>query len=65
MTTLDGVTKKKPAQQSAEQQAAAELVRLAQEQAPGVDRTGWVAQAADQDGARYRSQSGDDRAPGL
>jgi IS5 family transposase len=32
MTTLDGVTKKKPAEQSAEQQAAVELVRLAQEQ---------------------------------
>src|SRR4029453_6880295 len=32
MTTLDGVTKKKPAELSAEQQAAAELVRLAQEQ---------------------------------
>src|SRR5271167_1181235 len=31
MTTLDGVTKKKPAEVSAEQQAAAELVRLAQE----------------------------------
>jgi hypothetical protein len=32
MTTLDGVTKKKPAEQSAEAQAAAELLRLAQEQ---------------------------------
>ena len=32
--TLDGVTKKrKPAEQLAEQQAAAELVRLAKEQA--------------------------------
>jgi len=30
-TTLDGVTKKKAAEQSAEQQAAVELVRLAQE----------------------------------
>jgi putative transposase len=29
--TLDGVTTKKPAEQSAEQQAAAELVRLARE----------------------------------
>jgi transposase-like protein len=38
MTTLDGVTKKKPAGQSAEQQAAAELVRLAQEQ--GLSLTG-------------------------
>ena len=38
MTTLDGVTKKKPAEQSAEQQAAAELVRLAQEQ--GLSLTG-------------------------
>jgi len=38
MTTLDGVTKKKPADQSAEQQAAAELVRLAQEQ--GLSLTG-------------------------
>ena len=27
--TLDGVTKKKPVEQSAEQQAAAELVRMA------------------------------------
>jgi putative transposase len=34
MTTLDGVTKKKQAEPSAEQQAAAELVRLAQE--PGL-----------------------------
>ena len=32
MTTLDGVAKKKAAEQSAEQQAAVELVRLAQEQ---------------------------------
>ena len=38
MTTLDDVTKKKPAEQSAEQQAAAELVRLAQEQ--GLSLTG-------------------------
>ena len=38
MTTLDGVTKKKPAEQSAEQQAAVELVRLAQEQ--GLSLTG-------------------------
>jgi len=33
MTTLDGVTKKKPAEPSAEQQAAAERVRLPQERA--------------------------------
>jgi putative transposase len=38
MTTLDGVAKKKPAEQSAEQQAAAELVRLAHEQ--GLSLTG-------------------------
>src|SRR5277367_3899130 len=38
MTTLDDVTKKKPAEQSAEQRAAAELVRLAQEQ--GLSLTG-------------------------
>jgi transposase-like protein len=38
MTTLDGVTKKKQVEQSAEQQAAAELVRLAQEQ--GLSLTG-------------------------
>ena len=38
MTTLDGVTKKKPAEQSAEQQVAAELVRLAQER--GLSLTG-------------------------
>ncbi len=38
MTTLDGVTKKKSAEESAEQQAAAELVRLAQEQ--GLSLTG-------------------------
>ena len=37
-TTLDDVTKKKPAEQSAEQQAATELVRLAQEQ--GLSLTG-------------------------
>src|SRR5437764_5921903 len=36
--TLDGVAKKKPAQQSAEQQAAVELVRLAKEQ--GLSLTG-------------------------
>jgi putative transposase len=36
--TLDGVTKKKPTEQSAEQQAAAELVRLAKEQ--GLSLTG-------------------------
>jgi transposase-like protein len=38
MTTLDGVTKKKAAEQSPEQQAAVELVRLAQEQ--GLSLTG-------------------------
>jgi putative transposase len=38
MTTLDGVTKKKAAEQSAEQRAAVELVRLAQEQ--GLSLTG-------------------------
>src|SRR5437899_12886972 len=38
MTTLDGVTNRKPAEQSAEQQAAAALVRLAQEQ--GLSLTG-------------------------
>jgi transposase-like protein len=37
-TTLDGVTKKKPAEQSADQQAAIELVRMAQEQ--GLSLTG-------------------------
>ena len=37
-TTLDGVTKKKPVEESAEQQAAAELVRLAKEQ--GLSLTG-------------------------
>ena len=36
--TLDDVTKKKPAEESAEQRAAAELVRLAQEQ--GLSLTG-------------------------
>ena len=36
--TLDGVTKKKPVEQSAEQQAAAELVRMAKEQ--GLSLTG-------------------------
>ena len=36
--TLNDVTKKKPAEQSAEQQAAAELVRLAKEQ--GLSLTG-------------------------
>jgi|SoiMethySBSTD1v2_1073268.scaffolds.fasta_scaffold1600874_1 hypothetical protein len=38
MTTLDGVTKKKSAEGSADQQAAAELVRLAREQ--GLSLTG-------------------------
>jgi putative transposase len=38
LTTLDGVTKKKAVEQSAEQQAAVELVRLAQEQ--GLSLTG-------------------------
>src|SRR5262245_3506441 len=38
MTTLDDVARKKPAEQSAEQQAAVELVRLAQEQ--GLSLTG-------------------------
>ena len=36
--TLDGVTKKKPAEQSAEHQAAVELVRMAKEQ--GLSLTG-------------------------
>jgi putative transposase len=38
MTTLDDVAKKKQVEQSAEQQAAVELVRLAQEQ--GLSLTG-------------------------
>jgi len=38
MTTLDGVAKKKQVEQSAEAQAAVELVRLAQEQ--GLSLTG-------------------------
>jgi putative transposase len=38
MTTLDDVAKKKQAEQSAEQKAAVELVRLAQEQ--GLSLTG-------------------------
>jgi hypothetical protein len=38
MTTLDDVTKKKAAEQSAEAQAAVELVRLANEQ--GLSLTG-------------------------
>src|SRR5947209_20235908 len=36
MTTLDAVAKKKQVEQSAEQQAAVELVRLAQEQGLGL-----------------------------
>jgi transposase-like protein len=36
--TLDGVTKKRPVEESAEQQAAAELVRMAKEQ--GLSLTG-------------------------
>ena len=36
--TLDGVTKKRPGEESAEQQAAAELVRMAKEQ--GLSLTG-------------------------
>jgi hypothetical protein len=41
MTTLDAVAKKKQAEQSAEQQAAVELVRLAQER--GLSLTGPMA----------------------
>ena len=51
MTTLDGVTKKKAAEQSAEQQAAVELVSAGPGTGPVVDRARWAAQAADQDGA--------------
>jgi putative transposase len=39
MTTLDDVTKKRSAELSAEQQAAAELVRLAQEQGLALTKT--------------------------
>nr|WP_236746370.1 hypothetical protein [Mycobacteroides abscessus] len=57
MTTLEDVAKKKAAEQSAVQQAAVELVRLAQEQVPVADRARRVAQSADQDGARdWRSR---------
>jgi hypothetical protein len=63
--TLDGVTKKEPAEQSAEQQAAAELVRTAKEQGLFADGPGWAAQAADENGARDCSERRDDRAPGL
>lgn len=48
MTTLDGVAKKQQVEQSAEQQAAVELVRLAREQGFVVDRARRAAQAADQ-----------------
>ena len=63
--TLDGVTKKKPAEESAEQQAAAELVRMAKAAGSVADGPGWAAQAADQDGARDCSERGDDRASRL
>ena len=56
MTTLDDVAKKKQAEQSAEQQAAVELVRLAQEQGLSLTGPGRAAQAADQDGAGDRAQ---------
>ena len=55
MMTLDGVTKKKPA----EQQAAAELVRLAQEQGLSLTGPDGLLNAADQGGARDRARRGD------
>jgi hypothetical protein len=63
--TLDGETKKKePAEQSAEQQAATELCGWPESRAVS-DRSGRVAQAADQDGDRDRVERGDDSARGL
>jgi putative transposase len=63
--TLNDVTKKKePAESSAEQQAATELVRLAQEQ--GLSLTGpdgLLKQLTKT--VRDRVERGDDRAPGL
>lgn len=57
VTTLDDVAeKKKQVERSAEQQAAVELVRLAQEQALSLIRSRRVAQTADQNGARDRTE---------
>jgi hypothetical protein len=47
--TLDGVAKKKPVEQSAEQQAAVELVRLTKEQGLSLTGPGRAAETADQE----------------
>ncbi len=63
--TLNDVTKKKAAEESAEQRAATDLVRLAKEQGLSLTGPDGAAQGADRVGARDRFERGDDRAPGL
>lgn len=65
MTTLDGVTKKKAAEQSAEQQAAVELVRLAQEQGLSLTGPDGLLKQLTKTVLETGAQRGDDRAPGL
>jgi hypothetical protein len=65
MTTLDGVSKKKAAEQSAEQRAAVELVRLAQEQGLSLTGPDGLLKQLTKDGLGDCAQRGDDRSPGL
>lgn len=62
--TLNDMAKKKPAEESAEQQAARELVRLA---GPGaelfVDGPGRAAETVDEDRPGDGVERGDDRTP--
>jgi putative transposase len=54
--TLDDVTKRKPAGQSAEQQAATELVRLAKEQGLSLTGPDGLLKQLTQVGARDRAE---------
>jgi putative transposase len=63
--TLDGVTKRKPIEQSAEQQAAIELVRMAREQGLSLAGPDGLLKQLTKDGHRDGVERGDDRAYGL
>ena len=57
--------KKEQVEQTAEQQAAAELVRLAMEQGLSLTGPDGLLRAAHEDGHRGCVAGGDDRAPGV
>ena len=65
MTTLPDVAARKKQEPTAEQQAAAELVRQARERGLSLTGPDGLLKTADQDGHRVGAGRRDDRAPWL